>query len=95
MDIRQLLRLGSQLLGRDYTPEVESFFRCREALGKSLNENGQRFVIQNWRGIADFMETNEGRAATQKFIEAWAGHIHGVLTQQAAKALPEQSASGT
>lgn len=79
MNINQLLPLMTQVLGRDYTPEVNSFFSAREAVGKALNPAGQQFVINNWRIMAEFMHTPAGQAAIVAFIEAWAGHMHSIL----------------
>lgn len=88
MNIRQLLPYANQLFGRDITNEVEGFFSAREAVGKALNPEGQKFVIDHWRGLADFMHTPAGQAAIVTFMESWGKHMTSVLSGTQIGAVP-------
>lgn len=72
MNIQPLLPVLSQLAGRDVAPDVQLFYSSRAAIGKALNPQGQAFFIQNWRGIAIFLESPEGQKAIEVFMTAWA-----------------------
>lgn len=67
-----MLPIISKAIGRDLAPDVELFYRSRAAVGAALNQQGQEFFMQNWRGIADFMNTPEGKVATAAFMNSWA-----------------------
>lgn len=71
MNMQQLLPIISQVVGRDVSGEVNLFVRSREALGRALNPEGQRFVLGHWRQLPDFMESQAGRDAMIAFINAW------------------------
>lgn len=71
MNIQQLLQVVSKALGRDFTPEVELFFRSRAAIGAALDSEGQAFFVANWRGIAEFMESADGKEAVELFMASW------------------------
>lgn len=70
-NIQMILPVITKVLGRDFTPEVSMFFRARAAVGQSLNQEGQVFFQQNWPKLVDFMETDEGKVAISKFLDAW------------------------
>lgn len=61
----------AQKFGIDLTKEVDLFFRARAAVATTQNQAGQEFVMENWRSLADFMESDEGQMATAAFIDAW------------------------
>lgn len=65
MNIKELLPLLVNV------PEVQLFYRARAAVGVSLNNQGQEYVMQNWPKIPDFLETPEGKAAIVAFVNAW------------------------
>lgn len=71
MNLQLLLPVLSKAIGRDLQPDVELFYRSRAAVGTALNEQGQKFFIENWRGLADFMETPAGQEAIAAFVDAW------------------------
>ena len=71
MNLQSLLPIVSQIFGRDVSTEAHMLHRGYEATGRALNPEGQKFVKGHWRGLADFMETNEGRAAIIGFVNAW------------------------
>lgn len=74
MSLDILLPVMSKAIGRDLNVELNLFYRGRAAIGKSLNEAGQKFFIENWKKVADFMETPEGDEAIKAFMLAWFNH---------------------
>lgn len=73
MSLAMLVPLVSQMLGRDVTPDVELFFRARSAVGQALTAEGRAYFVENWRSLADYMESEEGQQALQFFLEGWMG----------------------
>lgn len=75
MDIKNLLPVISQLMGRDLSAELAMFDRTKAAIGAALNQEGQIFVSQAWQGIPAFLETAEGKKAIAAFMDAWVAKI--------------------
>lgn len=75
MSIQVLVPIISKAIGRDIGPDVDLFYRSRAAVGSALNQQGQQFFVQNWRGIADFMYTPAGKAAVAQFMNSWAASL--------------------
>lgn len=69
--LAQWLPIISAAVGRDVSPEVAAFYRGRAAVGQALNPEGRQFVMDNWRSIVDFMETEGGREAIGVFVGSW------------------------
>lgn len=94
MDMRIVVPLISQIVGKDISGEIDLFFRARASVGDALNDEGQKFFIANWRSMADFMGTEEGMKATSEFVQAWADKLNpGVIVMDAqAVAAPENKA---
>lgn len=65
----------SNLAGRDLAPDFKAFFDGRTAVSRSLNEQSNVFLRQNWRTIPAFIETPEGRAAIIAFLNEWANSL--------------------
>ena len=72
MNFELYLPIISQLLGRDVTPDFQALMRARNAIGSTLNEQGQIYLTKNWKSLVDFMETPEGKDAIKMFLELWA-----------------------
>ena len=71
MNLQSLLPFVSTVVGRDVTTEAQMLHRGYEAVGRSMNPEGQKFIKGHWRGLADFMETPAGRDAIVGFVNAW------------------------
>lgn len=71
MNLNILIPVISKIVGKDISEEVELFYRTRSAIGNSLSEESKIFFIQNWKSIADFMETEDGQKATADFVDSW------------------------
>lgn len=66
-----LLPILSNLVGRDLSKEANLFLRARDAIGQSLNKEGQEFFTENYPDIVRFMETPEGQKSIGQFMESW------------------------
>lgn len=71
MNVDLLLPVISKAVGRDLSPYLNLFYRARAAIGTSLNPTGQKFFIENWPAVVDFMETPAGQKALTQFFNAW------------------------
>lgn len=80
--LAQWLPIISAAVGRDVSPEVAAFYRGRAAVGEALNPEGRKFVMDNWRSIVDFMETEGGREAIAAFVGAWLNSLIPQPTSQ-------------
>lgn len=76
MNLEQLLPIASQFLGRDLSGELAAYQRSKAAIAGALNQEGQVFLQQYWRGIPDFLETQDGRKAVTDFLDAYVVHLH-------------------
>lgn len=75
MSLKNFLPIINQVMGRDFSPELDLLDRGKEAVGRALNQQGQSFVLNNLRGLADFMESPAGKDAIAAFVNAWAGQV--------------------
>lgn len=71
MSIEIYLPVISQLMGRDITPDYQMLIRARNAVGSTLNEQGQIYLTKNWRSFVEFMETTEGQDSIKMMIDMW------------------------
>lgn len=71
MDINTTLSLAKTLLGRDFTPEANMFFRTRAAIGNALDQEGKVFFMNRWKDFPIFLETPNGQKAMAELVAAW------------------------
>lgn len=79
------LQLAKTLLGRDYTPEAEMFFKTRATIGQALDQKGQEFFMQNWRNLPDFLSTPAGQEIIQLTIGMWQDAMRAATEAATAK----------
>lgn len=96
MNTEELLKLASQIMGRDLKVDLDLFYQGRAAIGKCLDEQGQQFFIHNYRTIPAFMETPEGQKAIVTFLNAWAETLipQAVVPNPAPKPAPLPALAG-
>lgn len=50
---------------------IPAIFAAYQALGAAMTLEQQAFVLANWRGLTDFLKTEEGKVAVQTFVGDW------------------------
>lgn len=71
IDLNTIIPIASQFFGRDMTGDFQNFFRSRAAVGSALDEKQQKFFVENWKNIAQFLETPSGQRVVQESIAIW------------------------
>ena len=79
-NLHHYIPLIAKATGIDVRQEAELFYRARAAVGTSLSPKGQEFVMNNWRGFVDFMETPAGQAAIVDMVAAWGQSLAPKIT---------------
>lgn len=71
MKMEDVLPFASKFVGRDLTLEYQLFCRARDAALKSLDQNTEIMLKQNWFKLPDFLESPEGQKAFQELMSKW------------------------
>lgn len=86
MNLNAFIPVISKVIGRDLEPDVNLFYRARASIGTALNPQAQKFFIENWRTIVDYMESPAGQEAIVEFIGSW---VNSMVPKEVGNVEPE------